>query len=475
MGSLPWTSMLRPTLLALFGALYASADLIIQKPLASKMGPEKLFIIINGAYVPNTDYAELGQKIQEASPLKLWIAIPSFALNCPNPGQINSKIKDAVSQVKGQGFANLTTSTDVFISGHSLGGIFSQTVVGAGGYAGLVLFGSYLSTVNKLSLKTFKYPVLTLGGELDGLTHITRIAQEFKAMEDRIAADGHAALYKFPVVVLPGQSHSQFCSNVNVTSFGNKDLMPDVSWDVAHAKIAEAVTNFLNLVITPGDASAQAYVDSNYNYTADLLSGWFAAQNEESSWCAYAQKLNAANVTSTFKVNTVSCSNFGSFDVTYPSVHKDSHSVQVVDELQHKLNPTDSSLVDISAQEIDCKMEREEAILKAFGETAVSGPQTCRAVNEAAITKAFSLVSAATRERYQRVGKPFAVQNDSKYSTGITWQSGSFGFSPDATQVKVQSPVLFTGDIFLCKLLSPSRIVEYMMTDGLPRFDGSVP
>merc|ERR1712159_256550 len=113
----PWTSMLRPTLLALFGALYASADLIIQKPLASKMGPEKLFIIINGAYVPNTDYAELGQKIQEASPLKLWIAIPSFALNCPNPGQINSKIKDAVSQVKGQGFANLTTSTDVFISG----------------------------------------------------------------------------------------------------------------------------------------------------------------------------------------------------------------------------------------------------------------------------------------------------------------------------------------------------------------------
>merc|ERR1719460_1778831 len=287
--------------LVLMCALCVSADLIVQKPLSTKTGDQKLLVIINGAYVENTNYAELGQAIQKASPLKLWVAIPSFLLNCPNPGEIKSKITGAVSEVKSQGFSGINSTSDVFVAGHSLGGIFSQTVVHGGGYAGLILFGSYLTTLNGYSLRTFKYPVLTLAGELDGLTRITRIGQEFKAMEDRIAADGHDALYKFPVFALPGQSHSQFCSNVNVTSFGNKDLMPEVSWDVAHAAIAEAVTNFLTLVFTPGDTSARAYVDARYNYTSNLLSGWFTAQAEESSWCAAAQQLNAANVTPSFK------------------------------------------------------------------------------------------------------------------------------------------------------------------------------
>merc|ERR1712166_1545066 len=282
----------------------AGGDLIVQKPLSGKAGPEKLLVIINGAYVANTDYAELGQKIQEASPLKLWVAIPSFLLNCPNPGQIDSKIKDAVSQVKSGGFSGITPSTDVFISGHSLGGIFSQTVVAKGGYAGLVLFGSYLTKTFSNNLKSFKYPVLTLGGELDGLTHITRIAEEFQNMESRISKDGHDALYEFPVVVLAGQSHSQFCSNVNVTSFGNKDLMPEVSWDTAHAAIAEAVTNFFTLVLSQKDATACSYIDAKYRYGKDLLAGWFSAQSDEPSWCSAAQKLNAANVSSSFKTKT---------------------------------------------------------------------------------------------------------------------------------------------------------------------------
>merc|ERR1711865_1348272 len=421
-------------------AISVSADLIVQKPLSGKSGAEKLLIIINGAYVPNTDYAELGQKIQEASPLKLWVAIPSFILNCPNPGEIGSKITGAVSEVKSEGFSGVEPSTDVFISGHSLGGIFSQTVVSKGGYAGLVLFGSYLTKTFKNNLKDFKYPVLTLGGELDGLTHITRIATEFQNMESRISKDGHDALYKFPVVVLAGQSHSQFCSNVNVTSFGNKDLMPEVSWDTAHAAIAEAVTNFFTLVLTPDDSAARAYIDSKYKYTSHLLSGWFTAQKDEATWCASTQKLNAANVSTAYKTSTDTCSNFASFDVSFPEARKSSDTVTVVERIVTALNPTDSSLDDI-----------------------------------AALHRAMTLAPAATTARYQRVGKPFVVEHDEKYSTGVTWEHGSFGFTAGASSVSIQSPVLISGSDVLCKLLSPARIVEYMMTDGLPRFDGTVP
>jgi len=457
-------------------AISVSADLIVQKPLSGKSGAEKLLIIINGAYVPNTDYAELGQKIQEASPLKLWVAIPSFILNCPNPGEIGSKITGAVSEVKSEGFSGIEPSTDVFISGHSLGGIFSQTVVAKGGYAGLVLFGSYLTKTFKNNLKDFKYPVLTLGGELDGLTHITRIATEFKNMESRISKDGHDALYKFPVVVLPGQSHSQFCSNVNVTSFGNKDLMPEVSWEVAHEAISVAVNHFFTLVLSPKDATARSYIDAKYKYGKDLLAGWFSAQSDEPSWCSAAQKLNAANVSSSFKTKTTTCTNVVTFDAEYPSVDGGSQLVSVVERADYVLNPTDSSLDDISATEIDCKILTEKSIMDAFGEKGKSiSDQGCKAANEAALQRAYSLVPAVTKDRYHRLGKPFDIQDDVAYSTGITWEHATFGFAPGSSSVKVQSPILTTGETVLCKLASPARFVEYMMTDGLPRFDGSVP
>merc|ERR1712193_16257 len=140
----------------------AGADLIVKKPLSGKAGPEKLLIIINGAYVPNTDYVAGGEAIQAASPLKLWIAIPSFILNCPNPGEIGSKIDGAKSTVQKMNFTNMDSAKDVFISGHSLGGIMCQSTVAKGG------------------IPEFKYPVLTLAGELDGLTRITRIGKEWQ-------------------------------------------------------------------------------------------------------------------------------------------------------------------------------------------------------------------------------------------------------------------------------------------------------
>jgi hypothetical protein len=52
----------------------------------------------------------------------------------------------------------------------------------------------------------FNYPVptLTLGGELDGLTRVTRIAESFYQCEKQ-----QIGIQQFPVIVLPGVSHFQ--------------------------------------------------------------------------------------------------------------------------------------------------------------------------------------------------------------------------------------------------------------------------
>lgn len=260
----------------------------------------------------------------------------------------------------------------------------------------------------------------------------------------------------------------------SVTSFGTKDLRPEVSLSSAHAAIGEAVANFLALVLDPSDKTAQAYVDTKVAYTKDLLGGWLKAQAAESSVCAAAQRLNAANVTTKYTVSTTSVSNFASFDTTYPSVDASSKTITVVSELQPHLNPLDNSITDVATTEVDCKMNAEDYILKEFGDKGVVGFQGCQNANLQSLSMAESLVSETTLARYKHEGKPFELGPDVVYSTGVTWQHGSFIFKSDSSTVNVQSPRLSTVSVVLCKLLSASRLVEYMMVDGLPRFDGTV-
>ena len=51
----------------LLSVVATDANLIISPPLTGKSGPERLLIIINGAFVANTHYQEIGQEIQKQS------------------------------------------------------------------------------------------------------------------------------------------------------------------------------------------------------------------------------------------------------------------------------------------------------------------------------------------------------------------------------------------------------------------------
>jgi len=94
------------------------------------------------------------------------------------------------------------------------------------------------------------------------------------------------------------------------------------------------------------------------------------------------------------------------------------------------------------------------------------------------IAKALSMVTDATKTRYTKVLKQLTTIDDVAYSTGVTWQAASFGFDTSGDDVKVMSPRLTTSTDAslwagsqLCKYLSPSRVIEYAMVDGLPDFN----
>merc|ERR1712137_1051438 len=159
--------------------------------------------------------------------------------------------------------------------------------------------------------------------------------------------------YTHPVVALPGQTHSQFCSHVNVTSFGMKDKCAEVPLATAHAAIGSTVSAFLSIVFSSGDvAASKSKLDSGMSYTKELLSGYLSAyqSTQTGDWCAHAQQQEAQTIQADVNVSVAFTTNFASFDATNPSI--DGNKVTAVQELQHKLNPTDLSTMDFSAQEI---------------------------------------------------------------------------------------------------------------------------
>lgn len=457
-------------------------DPILLKPPAGKTGTPKVFIMINGAEVANTHYVEVCQAVQAASEFNLWVAIPSFLINTPNPGQINSKIKSAISAIADAGFPGgiVDPAKDVVVAGHSLGGIFSQKTVVQDGYAAVVMFGSYISSTNGYHIYDYPKPVLTLGGEMDGLTRVTRIAKSWTELQTRIGTDGEDAKFEYPVVVLPGVSHSQFCSGVNVTAFGLfKDKCPEATWPAAHKAIGANVAAFLTILHDEGDKdAAKELLTSGMKYTSELVAGYLAAEAMDvGDWCADAQQQEAATIGATISVNVTQCSSFASFDLYNPSIQN--KQATVVQELQYTPNPTDLSTVYLCAKELDCKINTAASLAKALGKAAPSVPsKTCQSHNDAVIKTALSMVTAATKTRYTNIEKQLTTAEDVVYSTGVTWQGASFGFDTSGDTVKVTSPrltiatdaSLWPGSQ-LCKYLTPSRVIEYAMVDGLPAFD----
>ena len=87
-------------------------------------------------------------------------------------------------------------------------------------------------------------PTLTIGGELDGLCRVTRIAEGYQHQVD-FAPDFTTAVKTFPVVVNLGQSHWQFASGTPPLLVKERDLKPEITDAQARAEIAKSTTAFM--------------------------------------------------------------------------------------------------------------------------------------------------------------------------------------------------------------------------------------
>ena len=93
-----------------------------------KVGDETSWccFLIQGAQIPPEAYIPLAKRIQSESSLSIYVVIPAFALNTPEPLVLSGGIEKGIQSMHDAG---LDKEADIVLMGHSLGGAMLQDYV----------------------------------------------------------------------------------------------------------------------------------------------------------------------------------------------------------------------------------------------------------------------------------------------------------------------------------------------------------
>lgn len=244
---------------------------VVLKP-AHTQGPSAAFIFIEGAEIEGSLYTPLLQQVQNKSGLSLWVGIPAFLDNTPEPVRLKADIEATIKDMEKQGFDPSAPGTLFFYGGHSLGTVFIQDYVMSdktANAAGQVLTGGFLARKHFSAgpNATFSYPVptLTIGGSLDGLARVSRTGAESYYQQISVADEAE----NFPVAIVEGMTHQQFASGPATGLVKQKDLKPEISDSEAHDAASTVIADFIDrLAKLPSAGSA---VDHAVKATGDFL------------------------------------------------------------------------------------------------------------------------------------------------------------------------------------------------------------
>lgn len=275
------------TLSTLIILSYVFSKSLILEPINKQETLEEIgLVFVQGASIESTSYVKLCKKIQEENKnLKIWVSITNAFFDLPisiiGSEAINTSLKDLFS-------SGLGASAKVFLLGHSLGGKAAMDFYLENqqnkNIKGLVMLGSIPE--RKIREKSENLNVLVLGGELDGLSRVTRLAEEFyhrnldttknyfKNLSFNFESNENenrknsADTLKFletennlaytsqssnannststAVILLHGLNHMSFAGGKPTWLVAQRDLKSEVSEDSAHSAISEQIRFFIS-------------------------------------------------------------------------------------------------------------------------------------------------------------------------------------------------------------------------------------
>mmetsp|Transcript_15990 Transcript_15990/g.36273 ORF Transcript_15990/g.36273 Transcript_15990/m.36273 type:complete len:375 (-) Transcript_15990:30-1154(-) len=357
--------------------------------------------------------------------------------------------------------------------------------------------GSYVDESGDYDVIHYPKPVFTLNVELDG--GLARPGKTSTWWHQHLALTSsmgeEKALQQKPVVILPGLNHSDFCPGFDVPG----DLPAEVGQDAATATIGEAVAAFLRLHVGSPAAreDAMKFLREKAAWTKQLMDPYLKAQDMErtasdtttspegaSPFCAKAQHIVAGlSPEDDKRINVLD-----GFHVTSPHLehcHPNWTATGGGSFMLHSCSHTDyykdiantGSLT--AASEISCKLLSSDRVCQQLKTKAAKPKVDCREGNKWAVKVAESMAAPSTLERFKRIGRGWCFEADVPTfgNVGPVWVfTDALTLKETPTCMSVSSPVLKTeidGKIFpgshYCKFLSPARVLDWMMTDGIKK------
>ena len=113
------------SLAALAATQAFASDVIVMPPSAGVTGEPIAIVWIHGADCEPSAYTAIATQIQSqgaAAGQQVYVGLPKFLFDIPEPLLINGYVQDTLDALKEAGF----TGDNVFIAGHSLGGVMAQ-------------------------------------------------------------------------------------------------------------------------------------------------------------------------------------------------------------------------------------------------------------------------------------------------------------------------------------------------------------
>ncbi|XP_018017320.1 uncharacterized protein LOC108673941 [Hyalella azteca] len=453
---------------------------IILAPL--KDGIEAVLLLVPGAYINAAFYEPLGVAIQTTSSLKLWVGlVRPFVSDLPNPVQCSDDIEKTLSMMRDQG---MVTSL-IAVAGHSLGGVVMQDWISANlaNVTSMILMASQL---NNAEVANSSLATLHISGDLDGLEEITELEPTFRRLESSVSQDPEAVFRK-PTVVLRDVNHMHFASGAPPPLVQSDDILSPLSEEEAHALLAVHMSAFLTSAMqAPPDevADARALLQQDFYDTQDIMRP-LAEMRELTStgtlspFATIGQQI-LSNLDPLFYsslfVNDTSYEDLAPFESHQPV----STLVGDVAQVNTYSLVTDAGPLSSysSAEELAIKFKNSDDLKKVLASTDavfLDSNVTCLDVNQEAINAALSSGGVVVTGRYESRGRPILLRPDSAQQTGPEWLNAPVNYTLTDAGLEVQSASLVTAvsvpfgfdGMYYCKLMPPSRALEYIMIDSL--------
>ena len=371
--------------------------------------------------------------------------------------------------------------------------------------------------------------ILTVGGSMDGVTRVGRIVESYYRQVISSSSLALEVTNQYPVILLDGVSHASFASTNSEYVEGNKlilenDLKPAISDDEGHESIAGTILNFVNQLNDMNSqylsVLSQPFLqEGNYffqrpcyddkpspsvpctvgspwvmEYPQAIVSGTMELYNIPTDTYDEFHPLNQVTPVHHPEIQTKCSSPIN--PTTCPSLNvstvtENFYSILPKNDIKNIEKVTDDGFSFISADEMRVKLKSRQATEIALGKDKkdvkmkeTDGASFCAETNSAAEAWVVKLLQEANYpaltsilDRYKSSGLTFQYADDTSTSVYPLWDNNviEFKINSEENEVTVTAEAMKTnvdygsllGGMHYCKLVSPARILEWYLREGL--------